>query len=170
MRRRLRIRTRDNTRQDRRSCAATTTKPYLARSAAPIRSRAGRDQPPLLTAPTFRSGSEPQSFPRKRSLLIVIPEPIALVSLDGSQRRRVDLIEDDACDTLTNARCLRKRLLDKTSLGLSPFDHEYEAIDETPDHLDVHDGHDWRNLDDNVVVGLSRSKQQLLHLCRSKQL
>src|SRR5262245_22028925 len=170
MRRHLRIRKRGNTQLDRRSCAPTITRPCLARSAAPIRSRAGRDQPPLLTAQAFTTSSGAAVLPRRHSLLIVVPEPVALVGLDGSQRRRIHLIEHDAGDTLTNARRLRKRLLHKASLGLSLFDDEYEAINETPDQLDVHDGHDWRNLNDNVVVGLSRSKQQLLHLCRSKQL
>ena len=55
-----------------------------------------------------------------------------------------------------------------TSLGLPPLDNEYESINETLDHLDVHDRHDWRNLNYNIIVVFARSNQQLFHPTRAE--
>src|SRR5262245_44540171 len=107
-----------------------------------------------------------------RFLLIAVirVEPLALVMLDGPQRRGIRLVQDHAQDSIKQRRGLRKTLEDQALTCLSPLDDEDKTVAVPRDHLVVDDRSNWRRLDDHQVVGFACDIDELLHLRCSKQL
>src|SRR5262249_880959 len=80
---------------------------------------------------------------------------LATMGLKPAQQVEIGLVEYDPEQIVVYARRHPERMFHHVDLCAPPFDHEHKRIDEVRHGANVHHRRQWRQINDDVLVGLA---------------
>src|SRR3981081_557171 len=130
--------------------------PFWTRTDTPCNQKGERG---LIHRPTPDNGDagKPAAWSVHVTVARIVPVIIvvATMALVAAQKVDIGLVEYAPEQIVVYARRHPERMFHDVDLCTSPLDHENERVDEVRHGANIHHWRQWRQIDDDVLVGLA---------------